>query len=163
MGDEAEDRGGEPPCGAHLVDECDIETRADVEDLVRGFYRDVAMDDLLGPVFAAAAVDWAAHVPKLVAFWAGQLLGEPGYDGNPLHAHQPVHARTPLTDAHYDRWLELFDATIDDRFRGQRADLAKARARRMAAALQRLLAGESGRGDAVVEVMRLAPRRPRAS
>ena len=43
-------------------------TRGDVEQLVRRFYRQVAMDDVLGPVFAAARVDWSAHIPKLADF-----------------------------------------------------------------------------------------------
>lgn len=150
---EATDRGGEAPCHAHLLADADIESRADVEDLVRAFYRDVAMDDLLGPVFAAAAVDWSVHVPKLVDFWAWQLLAEPGYEGSPLHAHQPVHARTPFTDAHYARWLELFEATIDERFAGPRAELARSRARRMAGALQRLLRGEHAGGGEAVEIL----------
>ena len=74
----------------------DIADRGDVARLVIAFYRDVAMDDLLGPTFAAARVDWPEHIEKLTDFWAGQLFGERGYEGNPLRAHEPVHARTPL-------------------------------------------------------------------
>ena len=45
--------GGEPPSWNHLFeDTCDIVDRDDIERLVRNFYRDAAMDDLLGPVFA---------------------------------------------------------------------------------------------------------------
>ena len=53
-------------------------------------------DDMLGPVFEAADVDWTVHIAKLIDFWAWQLLGDPGYEGNPLRAHEPVHARTPF-------------------------------------------------------------------
>ena len=39
------------------VDErTDLADRADVESLVRDFYRQAAMDDLLGPVFEAATL-----------------------------------------------------------------------------------------------------------
>ena len=116
------------------------------------------MDDLLGPVFARAHVDWAAHIPKLVDFWAWQLLGEPRYDGNPLHAHEPVHARDPFGPELYERWLELFDTTVDDGFHGPVSDVAKARARRMAYALQRLLDGVSapGREPGVVTSLPMA-------
>jgi hemoglobin len=155
-----EPRGGEPPCSAHVFTDHDIESRADVEDFVRAFYRDAAMDDVLGPVFHAARVDWSVHIPKLVDFWSWQLLGERGYEGNPLRAHEPSHARTPFTAAHYERWLDLFTTTIDDRFAGQRAELAKSRARRMATALRRLLEGEHGAGDEAVEVMRPSTRPP---
>jgi hemoglobin len=124
----------------------DLDSRDRIVEFVRDFYRQVAMDDLLGPVFARAHVDWAAHIPKLVDFWAWQLLGEPRYDGNPLRAHEPAHARDPFGPELYERWLELFDTTVDDGFRGPMSDVAKARARRMAYALQRLLDGVSAPG-----------------
>ncbi|MGH8979059.1 MAG: group III truncated hemoglobin [Acidimicrobiia bacterium] len=119
----------------------DLDNRDRITQFVRDFYRQVAMDDLLGPVFARAHVDWAAHIPKLVDFWSWQLLGEPRYERNPLRAHEPVHARDPFGPELYERWLELFDGTVDDGYCGPIADLAKDRARRMAQALQRLLAG----------------------
>ena len=86
------DLGGESPCYAHLLEPppTDLETRGDIERLVRDFYRQAAMDDVLGPVFAAAHVDWPSHIGTLTDFWAWQLLGEPGYDGNPLRAHDPA-------------------------------------------------------------------------
>lgn len=135
------EEGGDPPCWAHLFDAepPDLATRADIQRLVVDFYRDVAMDDTLGPIFAAAHVDWSVHIPKLVDFWAWQLLDEPAYERNPLRAHLPVHARTPFGAEHYVRWLELFDSTIDGLFAGPTAESAKARARRMAAAMRRLL------------------------
>jgi hemoglobin len=117
----------------------DLDRREHVVELVRAFYREVAMDDLLGPVFAGVPVDWPEHIPKLVEFWCWQLFGDRGYDGNPLRAHESVHARHPFRSEHYERWLELFDAAVDERFAGPTAELAKQRARRMARAMQRLL------------------------
>jgi hemoglobin len=127
--------------------EPDLRTREDIEVLVRSFYRQVAMDELLGPVFDVAGVDWSVHIPKLVDFWAWQLLGEPVYARNPLLAHAPVHAVTPFRPEHYDRWLDLFETTLDEHFAGPTADVAARRARKMAAALARLLEGEHSPGD----------------
>jgi hemoglobin len=129
----------------------DIAERADIDVLVRNFYRDAAMDDLLGPVFAAARVNWSAHIATLIDFWAWQLLGEPGYDGQPLRAHEPVHARTPFAHSMYERWVELFCATVDASFEGPRAEVAKERGRKMAAAMERLLSGVSASGNAAIE------------
>jgi hemoglobin len=121
-----------------------------VEVLVRAFYRDAATDDLLGPVFEAAGVDWAAHLDTLTRFWAWQLLGERGYEGNPLRAHEPIDERVPFTDAHFERWLTLFVTTVDEHFAGPTADAAKQRAAKMAHALRRLLRGrEAGGGEPV--------------
>jgi truncated hemoglobin YjbI len=125
----------------------DLTTVDDVDVLVRAFYRRVATDDLLGPIFEGAGVDWSAHIPKLVDFWEWQLLDGRSYRGNPLRAHAPVHRVRPFGDAHYARWLELFDDTVDEHFAGPTAELAKERARRMASALQRLLDGHHGPGD----------------
>jgi hemoglobin len=153
------DFGGDPACWAHLVERHDLATRRDVELLVQTFYRAAAMDDVLGPVFATAHVDWPTHLATVSDFWMWQLLGVRGYEGNPLVAHRPAHASTPFTDAHFARWLALFTETVDELFDGPTADLAKARATKMAHALQRLLRGESAPGTEPIEVV--ATRRPR--
>lgn len=149
------DEGGEAACWIHLVDAPlpDIGGRMHVERFVRDFYRQAAMDDVLGPVFAAAGMNWNRHIETLVEFWSWQLFGVRGYEGNPLRAHEPVHARTPFTPEHYERWLELFVATIDNLFAGPVAELAKARARKMASALRRLLDGVDDVGDAPIDAI----------
>jgi hemoglobin len=153
------DEGGDPACWAHLYGGLrhDISDRADVELLVVAFYRDAAMDDVLGPVFRAARVDWSVHIPKLVDFWAWQLFGERGYEGNPLRAHEPSHARTPFRPEHYERWIDLFTETVDAHFEGPIAETAKARALRMAKALRRLLEGNAAPGDEAVTVTFTTP------
>jgi hemoglobin len=157
--------GGEPACWAHLLEDQrpDITTRDDIHRFVLAFYRDVAMDDVLGPVFSAAHVDWSVHIPKLVDFWAWQLLGEPAYERNPLRAHEPVHARTLFGDVHYQRWLALFDVTLDGLFAGPTARAAKQRARRMASAMRRLLDGQSAGGDRPNEVVSMSGNRSRSA
>ena len=112
-----------------LAQRADISTRDDVELLVRSFYRYAAMDELLGPIFETAAVDWPSHIDTLTEFWEWQLLGRPGYEGNPLRAHEPVHAVTPFADEH---------------FVGPTAEVAKGRAQKMANAMRRLLRGVDG-------------------
>ncbi len=133
-----------PLTEADLAKRADLTDRTDIELLVRSFYRYAAMDELLGPIFSAAHVDWPSHIDTLTEFWAWQLLGERGYVGNPLRAHEPIHERTPFADAHFERWLELFAGTVDEHFRGPTAEMAKARAAKMAHALRRLLAGQHG-------------------
>ena len=107
----------------------------DVEVLVRRFYQAAIPDPLLGPNFRGFSVDWSVHIPKLVEFWASRLLGEPGYVGNPVGAHQPVLDRCPFGEAELSRWVELWTETVDELFVGDVADLAKHRARMAAEAI----------------------------
>ncbi len=59
MTDDPREEGGEAPCWAHLLaaPDSDIADRDDIERFVRDFYRQAAMDDVLGPVFVAAGID----------------------------------------------------------------------------------------------------------
>ena len=142
-----------PLTDAELANRTDLKDRDDIERLVVAFYRYAAMDELLGPVFAAAHVDWPSHIDTLTDFWAWQLLGLRGYEGNPLRAHEPVHAHTPFADAHYNRWLDLFVSTIDEQSVGPIAETAKGRAKKMAAAMRRLLAGQRGAATEPMQAM----------
>jgi hemoglobin len=115
-------------------------TRAEVHDLVIDFYREVALDDLLGPVFGEIAeVDWAVHIPRLIDYWSQVLLGEAGYDGAILAAHRYVHGLEPLRVELFDRWYGLFVASVDGRWAGPRADRAKEHAATTASILARRL------------------------
>jgi hemoglobin len=111
----------------------DLDDHDAVAEMVICFYRDVAMDDLLGPMFNdVAKVDWAEHLTKLTAFWCRALFAIPGYEGNPFRAHQRIHAQRAFTKAHFERWLDLFYGTIDSRWAGPNAEKAKAFADRVA-------------------------------
>jgi hemoglobin len=111
-----------------------------VAEMVRRFYSDVAQDDLLGPMFNdVARVDWSEHLPKLTDFWCRFLFGLPGYTGNPLRAHQLIHAKRPFTSGLFNRWLYLFHETVDLGWTGTNADRVKAFAVRVARAHGRQL------------------------
>ncbi len=118
----------------------DLDTRAQIHDLVVRFYREIAFDDLLAPVFEEVAeVDWAVHIPRLINYWCRVLLGEPGYDGYILAAHQHVHDIEPFELALFDRWYSRFVETVDAAWVGPLADAAKVHAARMATVLARHL------------------------
>jgi hemoglobin len=120
----------------------DLDSRAAIHDLVVDFYREVALDDLLGPVFGEVAeVDWAAHIPKLIDYWCRVLLGEPGYEGTILGPHRALHDLSPLTPQLFDRWFELFVDSVDAGWSGPYATRAKEHAARIAATLARRILG----------------------
>jgi hemoglobin len=111
----------------------DLDAPEEIAEMVRRFYADVAMDDLLGPMFdVVARVDWSEHLPKLTAYWCRALLGQPGYRGNPFRAHSLVHQREPFSAAHFERWLDLFHDTVVLGWVGPNADRALAFAEKVA-------------------------------
>jgi hemoglobin len=115
----------------------DLASRADIECLVNRFYTQVQADECLGPIFNdVAKVNWSLHLPKMYAFWEGILFGVPGFKGNPLAVHRMLAQQTPLTSREFDRWVELFHATVDELFAGPMAEAAKERASRIASVMQ---------------------------
>lgn len=107
----------------------DIQNLSDIKQLVDGFYSKVRKDDLLGPIFNDVIQDrWPEHLGKMYTFWQTVLLGEHTYYGSPF----PPHAKLAVEQAHFDRWLELFQRTIDDSFSGELANEAKWRGTKMA-------------------------------
>lgn len=119
----------------------DLTSRADIERLVDTFYVHVQADALLGPIFnEIARVDWAAHLPRMYAFWEAVLFGATGFKGNPLAVHRALARQTALTPREFNRWIALFDQTVDALFAGPMANDAKQRAGRIAAIMQHHIA-----------------------
>lgn len=107
----------------------DIKHRADIERLITTFYEKVQTDAVLGPVFNdVARVDWPKHLPVMYNFWEFLLLGGTQYQGNPIQKHFDLHAVHPLMAEYFDRWLLLFQSSVDELFSGPVADDAKFRA-----------------------------------
>jgi hemoglobin len=118
----------------------DIADRADCERLVRAFYGRALTDPLIGWIFTdVAKLDLEAHVPVLTSFWATVLLGARSYGGGAFRPHAVLHAKIGLQGGHFDRWLVLWDATVDELFAGERAEQAKAHAHRVASAFEQRL------------------------
>ncbi|MEQ1850217.1 MAG: group III truncated hemoglobin [Chthoniobacteraceae bacterium] len=111
----------------------DITGRADIERLVNAFYDKIRKDDLLGFIFNdVAKIDWAAHLPKMYAFWETMLFRSGGFVGNPLAAHARLVPLTAMGRPQFDRWLAVFTATVDELFAGEKAEHIKNAAADMA-------------------------------
>lgn len=111
----------------------DIAGRAEIETLVNTFYDRVRTDDLLGFIFNdVAQTNWAAHLPRMYAFWETVLFRSGGYAGNPLAVHAKLVPQTAMGREQFDRWLTVFRATVDDLFAGEKAEHIKSCAADMA-------------------------------
>ena len=125
-----------------MAERHDIEDRADCERLVRAFYTRAMSDPLIGYLFVdVAKLDLEAHVPVITSFWETVLLGGRSYSGGAFRPHAVLHQKAPLQSGHFERWLVLWNATVVGLFAGERAELAKAHALRVARAFHGRLQG----------------------
>ncbi|RYG42942.1 MAG: group III truncated hemoglobin [Chitinophagaceae bacterium] len=119
----------------------DIENRDDIVLLVNTFYQRVREDELIGPVFEQRIQgNWEPHLATMHDFWYTLLFGKEAYRGNPFAKHIGL----PVDSAHFERWLSLFHATLDELFDGARKDMAKKKADSIAQVFQSKLAFLSG-------------------
>ena len=115
----------------------DIRNRVDLDILMRSFYDKLLVDDVVGYLFTEVIdLDLEEHFPRLVDFWEVQLLNGGRYQGKPMKIHLDLHFKEPLTKAHFDRWLEHFNNSVDESFEGPKAHLAKERALSIATVMQ---------------------------
>ena len=115
----------------------DIQTRKDIELLVKEFYSKVQKTEMLGYIFdEVIKIDWEHHIPILVDFWETILLDKLSYHNNTMGIHFDVNRKIKLEPIHFSTWLSLFDSTVDEYFEGEKADLAKKRAHSIADLMQ---------------------------
>lgn len=123
----------------------DIADRGDIAALVTDFYTRAFADPLIGPIFTEVArLNLTAHLPIMCDFWETVLFRAGVYHRDALTVHRGLHAKVPLVPAHFDRWLQLWTAAVDDRHAGDTADHAKVQATRIATSISRRLLGASG-------------------
>lgn len=84
-------------------------TEEEVQRFVHEFYALVQRDDLIGPVFNERVRSWPEHLAVMVQFWSSLLLGTKAYRGTPMTTHMQL---PDLTQAHFERWLQLFRETL---------------------------------------------------
>jgi len=82
-----------------------------ISDLVESFYGAVRSDALLGPIFESHVADWTPHLARMKDFWASITLESGRFRGNPMLKHMAI---GNLDDVHFDRWLVLWNRTLDE-------------------------------------------------
>ncbi|GAA4751092.1 group III truncated hemoglobin [Flavisolibacter ginsenosidimutans] len=111
----------------------DILSLDDVKQLVNTFYGKVREDETLAGIFNERIGNrWPEHLEKMYRFWQTVLLEDHTYFGAPF----PPHANLPVEHLHFAKWLEIFHATVNELFVGEKAEEAKWRGSRMAEMFQ---------------------------
>jgi len=103
----------------------DIKNIDDIILLVDSFYKKVNDDELLSPVFNDfTKVNWDDHLPVRYSFWSAVLFDSSTYKGQPFTSHIEL----PISTLHFERWLKLFKETVDEHFKGTKAEETKEKA-----------------------------------
>jgi hemoglobin len=115
----------------------DIANRQHIETLINRFYDKVKVDAVIGDFFTEVIhVDWEKHLPAMYDFWENIVFYTGNYEGNPMQKHQQLHKKSPMRMEHFQRWLSLFNDTVDELYKGERAELIKQRAASIATVMQ---------------------------
>ncbi len=107
----------------------DITEYQDIKNIIDLFYNKLAADELLQDIFIKRlGADWQPHLTTIYNFWATILLGHTSYKGQSFLPHADMN----LEQIHFDRWLQLFNESVDYYCQGEVASDAKQRANTMA-------------------------------
>ncbi len=121
-------------------DQPDLDSPEHIRVFVESFYREMLADPQLGPIFTdVAAIDLQRHLPLIRAYWEKLLLGGRDYARHTMNIHRALHGKRTLTGPDFERWLELFEHTLDAGFSGPKAEQARNTARHIAANMHRAL------------------------
>ncbi|MNK01043.1 Group 3 truncated hemoglobin ctb [compost metagenome] len=107
----------------------DIETRADLEVLMREFYNKLLQDDAINYIFTdVAGIKLEEHLPVITDFWELSLFHTGGYRNNVMQVHLGLNSKEKLTEKHFATWLKHFEETTNSLFSGANAEKIKTRA-----------------------------------
>jgi len=112
-------------------------TKEHIKKLVINFYQKVRNDEMLGPIFnEVAKVDWGHHIPLICQFWNSIMLKTNEYHSNAYRKHVILGEKTNLTEAHFTRWLMLFQQEAFTHLPAEEAQLITDKATMIASSLK---------------------------
>ncbi len=111
----------------------DIASRKDIEQIIIRFYELSFLDERLGKIFKEISpLHLETHIPLVTDFWEGILLDGDKYRGNVTEKHFNVNKLTTLTKTEFDNWYSYWEKAVNELFEGEKAEMAKFRARSIA-------------------------------
>jgi hemoglobin len=123
----------------------DIQNQGDLYLLVDEFYKKLLADSSISYIFTdVVKIKILEHLPILVTFWSQAILGTGGYTKNLTQIHLDINAKEPLTPELFKIWLNHFYQTVDENFRGQKAEQIKTQALSIATIMQIKIAQQNG-------------------
>ncbi len=115
----------------------DIKDRDDIEKIIKAFYKKVIADDVISIYFTdVIQVNWEVHTPLMINFWENILFFTDNYNGNPMNVHKRLDAVHKMSLKDFHRWNSLFTDTVNELFKGEKANLMKETALNVSAVMQ---------------------------
>lgn len=121
----------------------DITDRTDIDLLMEKFYSQAMVDEVIGYIFTdVAGLELEVHLPIIGDFWESVLFGAGKYQQrqrSPMIVHKDLDNKEHLTREHFDRWLLLFEKSVNEEFQGTNCEMIKMRARAISARMVEFL------------------------
>ncbi len=107
----------------------DIENQTDLYLLVDEFYKKLLSDASISYIFTdIVKIRIEEHLPILVTFWSQAILGTGGYSRNLTQIHLDIDKKEHLTPELFSIWINHFNASVDENFKGFNAEKIKTQA-----------------------------------
>jgi hemoglobin len=121
----------------------DIQNQEDLLLLVDDFYKKLLQDEVISYIFTdVVKIKLETHLPILVTFWSQAILGTGGYFNNLTQIHLDVNQKEYLSPELFKIWLHHFYSSVDENFKGDKAEQIKTQALSLATILQIKIAQE---------------------
>lgn len=115
----------------------DIENQDDLYLLVDEFYKKLLADPAISYIFTdVVKIKILEHLPILVTFWSQAILGTGGYTKNLTEIHLDIDKKEHLSPELFNIWLNHFYTTVDEHFKGNKAEQIKTQALSIATIMQ---------------------------
>ena len=115
----------------------DIQNQEDLYVLVDEFYKKLLADPSISYIFTdVVKIKIEEHLPILVTFWSQGILGTGGYTKNLTQIHLDIDKKEHLTPELFKTWLAHFFTTVDELFKGEKAEQIKTQALSIATIMQ---------------------------
>ncbi len=115
----------------------DIQTQDDLHLIVDEFYKKLLSDESISYIFTdVVKIHLEEHLPILVTFWSQAILGTGGYTNNLTQIHLDINEKEYLSPELFKIWLNHFNNTIDEHFKGENSEKIKTQALSIATIMQ---------------------------
>ena len=124
----------------------DIQNQDDLYLLVDEFYKKLLADESISYIFTdIVKIHLEEHLPILVTFWSQAILGTDGYSNNLTQIHLDINTKEYLSPELFTIWLDHFYTTVDENFKGSKAEQIKTQALSIATIMQIKIAQQSSK------------------